>query len=206
VQPDHGCGRCALGLEHDRLGGLMLSILHRVEPLTPGSTKSWSLCMATDDRQRDAIARAATAIADADALLVTAGAGMGVDSGLPTSAAPAVSGASTPASANSEYRSRRWHSRAGSATTPPWPGRSTASGRRSIDARGRIQGSTHCGAGGLRVRSASSSIRRTSTVSFSARVRYGLRTRVPRQHPSPAVHRTVLAGDLAGRGERLRRR
>src|SRR5262245_199088 len=42
-----------------------------------------SLCMVTDDRQRDAIVRAAGEIADADALLVTAGAGMGVDSGLP---------------------------------------------------------------------------------------------------------------------------
>jgi NAD-dependent SIR2 family protein deacetylase len=39
--------------------------------------------MATVDRQRDALSRAATAIAGADALLVTAGAGMGVDSGLP---------------------------------------------------------------------------------------------------------------------------
>jgi NAD-dependent SIR2 family protein deacetylase len=39
--------------------------------------------MVTDDRQRDAISRAAIAITDADALLITAGAGMGVDSGLP---------------------------------------------------------------------------------------------------------------------------
>jgi NAD-dependent SIR2 family protein deacetylase len=39
--------------------------------------------MATEDCQPPALANAARAIADADALLITAGAGMGVDSGLP---------------------------------------------------------------------------------------------------------------------------
>ena len=75
--------------------------------------------------ERPNLEKAVEVLQRADALLITAGAGMGVDSDCPTFEERTGSGKRTPLWRSWENRSSRWQTRNGSTAIRNWPGLST---------------------------------------------------------------------------------
>lgn len=149
----------------------------------------------------DGIARAAQWLQDADGLLITAGAGMGVDSGLPDFAAPKASGARI-RGASIEHRafaSKKLHLPKRFAANPPWRGHSMGIDSTCIAEQSHTVASTSCGKGLRRRAEARSFSRATLTGNFKKPGRGWEDRRMPRVHPLAAMYRRVFATDV-GRG------
>ena len=112
--------------------------------------------------------QAARVIATADALLIGAGAGMGVDSGLPDFRGNNGFWRAIRLTGISGWISSPWQIRAGSRKTRRWRGVSTVTAWDFIAKRLPTRGSRFCAVGASRHHTVDSSSRRMSTASFSA--------------------------------------